>query len=190
MKKKLVAALMATALTVSACGNSADEPGHDAHDHQPPTSEEVTQPALSEEFADVDQSSPDEVGEAVLMQFFAWEPATDASPADAANRAEQLMDEEFFAANRNSWSAMTAVPGKKWEQWASANAQLDSVTVTESAEQRPPDTQMEAPRQYRVDIELSTDDGTETISYDVFATLTKLGWWRLGDMTISQPQFH
>ena len=189
MKKRFIAGLIAVSVAVTSCSRGEDEELGHGLGEQGPTEVETTQPPLPGSFADVDQSSVDAVGKAVLTEFFSWRPIEDRSPADAANRSKSLMDEEYYARTSNSWSAMTAVPGKKWDGWKAHNASLEKVTVTESKEQRPPDEEMKAFRQYRVEITLSVDGQPQKISYDAFATFTKLGWWRLADMHLTQPQF-
>ena len=47
---------------------------------------------------------------------------------------------------------------------------------------------MEARRQYSVEVTVKGDKHEQKLRYDVFAHFSHLGWWRLDNITISQPQ--
>lgn len=186
--KKMYAGALTLCLGLTACSSSSEpdvtEGGNDIG-MTPPVVTTWEQPPLPDNFGEVDQASPDEVGRAVITQFFSWDPNTDQSFADAGHRAEALMTPEYVSQAGNSWSAMMSLPGYLWEQWVAEDATID-VTVTDGKDQRPADQEMKAFRQYIVDV-TATGKTTTKIQYAVFVELDKLGWWQVSKMNVKIP---
>lgn len=185
MKKTAIALALASAVALTACGN--DEPDGTDTGMEDPTVNQWEQPEVRGPLQDTDQEDVDKVAHDVVEQIFSWSPKDDHTIADAARKAEPLMDEDFAYDNRDSWSAMFKVPGKQWASWVDDKATA-SVELTEGLEQRPEDTDMEARRQYSVEVTVKGDKHEQKLRYDVFAHFNHLGWWRLDNITISQPQ--
>ncbi|HAT6526222.1 TPA: hypothetical protein JAK05_002223 [Corynebacterium striatum] len=190
MKKTGLVLALSACIALSACGNDNDKQDELANDvgAEDPTVTTWQAPEIRGPLEKTDQTDASAVGEAVTKQIFSWDAAHDRSSGSAARKAEPLMNEDFATGNRNSWEAMLKIPGKQWEGWVADEA-VASVELTEGLEQRPPDTEMEAFRQYSVDVTMKGKQDETKIHYDVFVTLEHLGWWRVNDMQISQPQF-
>lgn len=169
-----------------ACG--ADQPeGEGQPDLQDPTVTTWEQPPLPEAAGgdNLDQTNPDAVAQQMVRTFFGWDPATDSDSADAALRAAPLMDEELAASHAQSWSGMTRLPGRMFQQWKQDNATVE-VQLVEHREQRPPDEPRHVRRGYTVHVLVSTGD---RVDYDVHTELSELGWWRVDAFQVTGPRF-
>ena len=188
MKKILICSVLTATFALVGCGDDPTPPPNTDVGLEEPTVTTWTQPEIAGPLADVDQSDASAVAEAVTEQVFSWDASRDATSGSAAHEAEPLMDEEFASQNRNSWEARMKLLGSQWQDWAADEA-VSTVELTEGKEQRPADTETQAFRQYGVDITMKGKSTEQKIHYDVFVTLEHLGWWRVSDMQISQPQF-
>ena len=93
MKKTAIALALASAVALTACGN--DEPDGTDVGMEDPTVSQWEQPEVRGPLQDTDQEDVDKVGHDVVEQIFSWSPKDDHTIADAARKAEPLMDEDL-----------------------------------------------------------------------------------------------
>ncbi|MCZ9635039.1 hypothetical protein [Rhodococcus sp. BH5] len=190
-RRALASAAAATAMVLLAgCGGGSGEAGGTDSGELHGTPQSFTPPpeatpTLPDQFAAVDQFQPDSVMVAALETLFSYQPTVDLGQGEAAQRAAPLMDERFYRENAASMTALAPITGKRWQSWRGAGATVQA-RASITTDQHPPDLPASYSRVVAITVAAIAPDGAQidTASWAAYATVTKLGVWRLSAVTV------
>lgn len=187
--RKIAAACACAAMLLAGCGDDNQPALEPDHAHGPPVDVPAPElPPLPAPFENVDQYSPEAVMEAAVETMFSWRPATDASPADAAQRARPLMEQRYYERAHSGFLVLAPVIGSEWDRWKSEDATDTRVEVEVTSDRHTPDQQATHARVLVVTADVVNDEGDTvgTKKFTVYASVSLMGVWRLSDLSV-QP---
>lgn len=132
--------------------------------------------------ATVDGTQPDAVARWVLTAWYGYDTALDAGPSDTARRALPWLTPHLADIVRQA--TPIAAPPATWTRWAQARAYA-TVRLTPGADDRPPDTALQAFRVYTVDLTLhpaQPTDGTHLIAFIRLTRPTLTDTWHVEEV--------
>lgn len=214
-RRSVVAALLAAAVTLTACGGGED--GDNAADTADTTSqtyptEQVGERAdyPTESYLPLDtgvfsrwESRAGKAGEsdaqwalkAGIAESFAWEPASDSSPYDAIERAKTIWNQRFLYENERKLTTMVPMNSRVWTGWGDDGKQFFP-TVTILPDDHPADTETDVSRVVKIDQKAGKPDddrAADTTEVSIIAHVrmhnfntTQPPRWRIDNLTVTE----
>lgn len=214
-RRSVVAALLAAAVTLTACGGGEDTDNAaetaDATSQTYPT-EQVGERAdyPTESYLPLDtgvfsrwESRAGTAGEsdaqwalkAGIAESFAWEPASDSSPYDAIERAKTIWNQRFLYENERKLTTMVPMNSRVWTGWGDDGKQFFP-TVTILPDDHPADTKTDVSRVVKIDQKAGKPDddrAADTTEVSIIAHVRMHNFntthpprWRIDNLTVTE----
>lgn len=214
-RRSVVAALLAAAVTLTACGGGEDTDNAaetaDATSQTYPT-EQVGERAdyPTESYLPLDtgvfsrwESRAGTAGEsdaqwalkAGVAESFAWEPASDSSPYDAIERAKTIWNQRFLYENERKLTTMVPMNSRVWTGWGDDGKQFFP-TVTILPDDHPADTKTDVSRVVKIDQKAGKPDddrAADTTEVSIIAHVRMHNFntthpprWRIDNLTVTE----